>query len=242
MTCLLRLDQLSYAYPDGRPALQGVSFEINENEHVGLIGPNGAGKTTLLLCICGVLKVKPGMVTAAGLDPTNPAQRRQLPAHVGIVFQNSDDQLFSTTVAEDVAFGPLNLDLPQAEVRQRVAEALGRVGLSGAEERVVFHLSGGAKRRAALAGVLAMRPELLLLDEPSMFLDPRGRRGLVQLLGEIPGAKLIATHDLDLVWETCPRVLVMDEGRVVADGPATELLTDAGLMEQHGLEVPRNRP
>src|SRR5262249_35558172 len=162
-------------------------------------------KTTLFLCLAGVLRVRPGCVNLAGLDPTDPGQRRQLPAHVGIVFQDSDDQLFHATVFDDVAFGPLNLGLPPDEVRARVAEALGRVGLTGYEQRVPMHLSGGEKRRVALAGVLAMRPEVLLLDEPTMFLDPRGRREFIALLGSLPGTKVIAAHDLEFILRTCRR-------------------------------------
>jgi cobalt/nickel transport system ATP-binding protein len=182
--------------------------------------------------------VKPGAVRVAGLDPSDPSQRRLLPSRVGIVFQNSDDQIFNATVTDDVAFGPLNLDLAADEVRRRVGEALDRVGLAGFGGRVPFHLSGGEKRRVALAGVLAMRPEVLLLDEPSMFLDPRGRRELIQLIQDLPGTKVIAAHDLELILATCPRAVVLDGGRVAADGPARELLADAGLMEAHGLEVP----
>jgi cobalt/nickel transport system ATP-binding protein len=161
-----------------------------------------------------------------------------LPAKVGIVFQNSDDQLFSTTIGDDVAFGPLNLGVPADEARARTADALARVGLPGFEGRVPFHLSGGEKRRAALAGVLAMQPEILLLDEPSMFLDPRGRRELIGLLNNLHNTKIIATHDLDLILDTCQRVLVLDQGRVIADGAFGQILADAKLMAEHGLEVP----
>src|SRR5262245_44161356 len=185
---------LCYAYSAGRPALDGVSFTVAAGESVGVVGPNGAGKTSLFLCLTGVLPPRAGTVRVAGLDVADPPQRRRLPQHVGIVFQNSDDQLFSATVLDDVAFGPLNLGLAPEEVRQRVAEALGRVGMTGNEERVPYLLSGGEKRRVALAGVLAMRPEVLLLDEPSMFLDPRGRRELMALLGTLGGTRLIASH------------------------------------------------
>src|SRR5262249_21171748 len=166
--------------------------------------------------------------------------RRKLPAKVGIIFQNSDDQLFSATVADDVAFGPLNLGVPAEEVRRRVAEALEQVGLKEHGPRVPHHLSGGEKRRVALAGVLAMRPEILLLDEPSLHLDPRGRRELIRLLQQLPGTKVIAAHDLEMVLEICGRVLVLDRGELVADGPAPQLLADAALMEAHGLEVPHS--
>jgi cobalt/nickel transport system ATP-binding protein len=159
---------------------------------------------------------------------------------VGIVFQNSDDQLFNATVFDDVAFGPLNLNLPAAEVRRRVAEALERVGLSGFDQRVPYHLSGGEKRRVALAGVLAMQPGILLLDEPSMFLDARGRRELIRLLHDLPGTRIIAAHDLEMILETCGRVLLLDRGRLIADGPAQPLLADDTLLTAHGLEVPHS--
>jgi cobalt/nickel transport system ATP-binding protein len=236
----IRAHDLTYSYT-GRPlALDHVSFEAVEGESIGVVGPNGAGKTTLFLCLSGVLPSQKAAVQIAGLDPSDPIQRRALPAKVGIVFQNSDDQLFNTTVFDDVAFGPLNLGFGPEEVKQRVAEALARVGLAGFEQRVPFHLSGGEKRRVALAGVLAMRPEILLLDEPSMYLDPRGRRELIRLINSLTVTKLIATHDLELVRETCRRVLLLDAGRLVSDGPTRAVLTDARLMEEHGLEVPHS--
>ncbi|MCI0463799.1 MAG: energy-coupling factor ABC transporter ATP-binding protein [Gemmataceae bacterium] len=231
---------LTYAYPDSPPALAGVSFTVAAEEAVGLVGPNGAGKTTLFLALAGVLALQPGMAHLGGLDPARAADRRRLPTKVGIVFQNSDDQVFNSTVFDDVAFGPLNLGLPAGEVRQRVAEALSQVGLAGVEQRVPFHLSGGEKRRVALAGVLAMRPEILLLDEPSMYLDPRGRRELIGLLRGLAGTKVIASHDLEMVRATCARVLLLDRGQLIADGPADSVLADAALMEAHGLEVPHS--
>jgi len=232
---MIEITSLTYAYPDGRVALSQLSFQIAAGETVGLIGPNGAGKTTLFLCLCGIHKVKRGAVSIAGLDPSDAGQRRCLPSSVGIVFQNSDDQLFCSTVYDDVAFGPLNLDLPAAEVRQRVEEALAQVGMTGQEQRPPFHLSGGEKRRAALAGVLAMRPAVLLLDEPSMFLDPRSRSGLIELVKRLPGTKVIASHDLPMIRETCSRVLVLDEGKLVADGMPAQIMDNAELMERHGL-------
>jgi cobalt/nickel transport system ATP-binding protein len=241
----VRLQALRYAYPSGVRALDQVTFDIPTGECVALVGPNGAGKTTLFLCLSGVLVGKQNMVQVAGLDPAVPGQRRQLPTRIGIVFQESDDQLFHATVFDDVAFGPLNLGLPPGEVRRRVAEALAQVGLTGFEQRVPFHLSGGEKRRVALAGVLAMRPDVLLLDEPSIYLDPRGRRELVRVINGLPGTKILASHDLEFILQTCSRALLLDGGRVVADGPVRQVLADAALMEAHGLEVPyslRERP
>jgi cobalt/nickel transport system ATP-binding protein len=234
----IRVAGLTFAYPGGAAALDQIQFTIEPDQIVGLVGPNGAGKTTLFLCLAGVLPIAPGQVRLAGLDPALRADRTRLPAHLGIVFQNSDDQLFSTTVADDVAFGPLNLGLAAEQVRRRVTEALDRVGLAGFEARVPHHLSGGEKRRAALAGVLAMRPEILLLDEPSMFLDPRGRRELMALLKNLGGTQVIAAHDLDMILDLCSRVLLLDRGQLVADGPPAVVLADQALMDSHGLEVP----
>jgi cobalt/nickel transport system ATP-binding protein len=235
----IRVEGLTYAYPGGRTALERVTFAVARGENVGLVGPNGAGKTTLFLCLSGVLAGN-GIVRVASLDPADRGQRRLLPAQLGIVFQNSDDQVFSATVGDDVAFGPLNLGQTAEEVRARTKEALEKVGLVGFEERVPFHLSGGEKKRVALAGVLAMRPDILLLDEPSIFLDPRGRRELITLIRELPNTKVIAAHDLELIRETCLRTIVLDRGQIVADGPTDNLLADSRLMEEHGLEVPHS--
>lgn len=238
MTCAIHVEELTYAYPNGPVALDRVTLNVAVGESVGLVGPNGAGKTTLFLCLAGVLEVQPGCICLAGLDPSDVKQRRLMPRYVGIVFQNSDEQLFNTTVFDDVAFGPLNLGLSAEEVKHRVAEALEQVGLIGFEQRVPFHLSGGEKRRAALAGVLAMRPEILLLDEPSMYLDPRGRRELIGLINSLSTTKMIAAHDLELILQTCQRAIVLDRGKVIADGGVRKILANAELMEQHGLEVP----
>jgi cobalt/nickel transport system ATP-binding protein len=236
----IEVNNLNYSYADGRAALSGISFQVAAGETLGLVGPNGAGKTTLFLCLSGVLRVQQGRVRVTGLDPALAADRRKLPSAVGIVFQNSDDQIFHATVFDDVAFGPLNLGLPREEIRERVAAALEKVGLTGCEERVPFHLSGGEKRRVALAGVLAMTPAVLLLDEPSMYLDPRGRRGLKALLQELTVTKIIATHDLEFVREVCSRVMIIDQGRIFADGKPDQVLSDPELMDRHGLEVPHS--
>ena len=236
----IQATELSYVYPRGPTALDRLTFEASVGECIGLIGPNGAGKTSLFLCLSGVIAPQAKTLRVGGLDLLDPAQRRQVPSHVGVVFQNSDDQLFNATVFDDVAFGPLNLGLPPDQVRRRTAEALASVSLTGLEDRPPFHLSGGEKRRVALAGVLAMRPGVLLLDEPSSHLDPRGRREFIQLLASSSGTKIIASHDLELVLQTCPRVLLLDAGRLIADGPARTLLADENLMEKHGLETPHS--
>ena len=233
---MIDVRDLSFEYPDGRRALTRVTLSVSAGERVGLIGPNGAGKTTLMLALTGVLEPPVGVIRIAGLDPARSADRRLIPAKVGLVFQNSDDQIFSATVGEDVAFGPLNLGLPDDEVRRRVAEALSTVQLPDHADRVAHHLSDGEKRRVAIAGVLAMRPEILLLDEPTSALDPRGRRSLINLLNSLPGTQLIASHDLAMIRETCGRVILMDSGQIVATG-TTDLLADRALLEQHGLEV-----
>lgn len=229
---------LTHAYSDGRAALRGLTFDLAAGESTAIVGPNGAGKTTLLLRLAGLLPGPRDQAKVNGLDPADPAARRRLPAAVGIAFQNPDDQLFSATLADDVCFGPRNLGLGEADVQARMAAALAAVGLSGAEERVPHHFSGGEKRRAALATILAMQPGILLLDEPTMFLDPRGRRELIGILNGLGGTKLIATHDLDFVLECCPRALVLDDGALLADGPSRSILANEQLLAPHGLEVP----
>jgi len=226
---------LSYRYADGRSALNRLSFAIAAGERVALLGPNGAGKTTLFLCLAGVLRNQPGVVIAAGLDPALPADRLALPRKLGVVFQNPDEQLFAATVLDDVAFAPLNLG-EASEAARKIAEAtLTRVGLSGFGERVPHRLSGGEKRRAALAGVLVTSPEVLLLDEPTAALDPRGRRELADLLNALPGTMLIATHNLEFARRTCTRALVLAEGTLAAEGPLENLLADEAMLARHGL-------
>lgn len=227
---------LEFRYPDGHAALRGVDLDIAPGEKVALVGPNGAGKSTLLLHLNGILQGAAGQVAVAGL-PIRRETLGQVRAAVGLVFQDPDDQLFSPTVFEDVAFGPLHMGLAEAEVRRRVDRALAAVRMGAFEQRVSHHLSVGEKKRIAIATVLAMEPEILVLDEPSAGLDPRARRGLIQLLSDLPQTMLVSTHDLRLVLEVFPRTVVMDAGRVVADGPTGRLLSDAGLLSEHGLEV-----
>jgi cobalt/nickel transport system ATP-binding protein len=236
----IEVANLKYRYHDGTEALGGVSFHITSGESVALLGPNGSGKSTVLLHLNGILPEKPGnggTVKILGQQVTQQTVgevRRQ----VGLVFQDPDDQLFCPTVREDVAFGPQQLGLDEREVTARVEKTLEQVGLAGFGHRATHHLSHGEKRRACLAGVLACEPSILILDEPTSDLDPRGRREFKSLLRQIPATKLIATHDLELVVELCPRAIVLDRGRVVADGPTLELLNDEKLMLEHGLERP----
>ena len=233
---VLRVEKLHFAYPDGHHALQDVSLDLGPGEKVALVGPNGAGKSTLMLHLNGILAGQ-GSITVGGLT----LEKKNLPvirAMVGLVFQNPDDQLFSPTVFEDVAFGPLHMGLPEAEVRDRVTSALERVRMQAYAGRLSHHLSVGEKKRIAIATVLSMDPQLLVLDEPSAGLDPRARRGLINLLRSMPISMLVSTHDLALVGEVFPRMVIMDEGRVVADGPTPALMNDAALLEAHGLERP----
>ena len=230
----IEVNGLSYAYPDGHPALRGVSLYIQPCEKVALVGPNGAGKSTLILHLNGILSGE-GQVCVAGL-PVVKENLGKVRARVGLVFQSPDDQLFSPTVYEDVAFGPRYQGLPEAEVRLRVEEALSTVNMLGYARRVSHHLSMGEKKRISIATVLSMKPEVLVLDEPTAGLDPRSRRSLINLLRELPLTMLVSTHDMAMVRELFPRMIIMDEGRIVADGPSTALLADDSLLEAHGLE------
>ncbi len=233
---VLEVEDLHFTYPDGHAALRGIRLWLQRGEKAALVGPNGAGKSTLMLHLNGILRGE-GRVRVAGL----PLTKENLPrvrAAVGLVFQNPDDQLFSPTVFEDVAFGPLHMGLPEEEVRDRVREALAAVGMEGFEARLSHHLSMGQKKRIAIATVLAMRPQLLALDEPTAGLDPRARRQIIQLLAGLEVSLLVSTHDLLLVQELFPRTIIMDEGRIAADGPTASLLADAALLAAHGLELP----
>ncbi len=236
----IEIHQLKYRYHDGTEALRGLSFTIAPGECVALLGPNGSGKSTLLQHLNGILPEKlsgDGAVRIAGEAVTSKnleAIRRQ----VGLVFQDPDDQLFCPTVEEDVAFGPQQLGLSAAQVATRVQTALAQVGLTGFEHRSTHHLSHGEKRRVCLAGVLACEPAVLVLDEPTSDLDPRGRREFKAVLRRLPATKLIATHDLELAVQLCPRAIILDQGRLIADGRTVELLADEALMLAHGLERP----
>ncbi len=230
----IEVEKLSYAYPDGHVALREASLIVAPGEKVALVGPNGAGKSTLMLHLNGILQGQ-GSVRVCGLDVIA-KNLGKVRATVGLVFQNPDDQLFSPTVFDDVAFGPIYQGLTEAEVRERVDKALDAVHMCDYAKRVSHHLSVGEKKRIAIATVLSMNPEILVLDEPSAGLDPRARRTLINQLRELPQTMLVSTHDLRLVQELFPRTVIMDEGRIVADGPTDQLLNDEALLNAHGLE------
>ncbi|WP_436520479.1 energy-coupling factor ABC transporter ATP-binding protein [Actinoplanes sp. HUAS TT8] len=236
----LQVARLHYSYPDGREALRGVDLTIAAGERVALLGPNGAGKTTLVLHLNGILHGGGGTVAVSGL-PVTPGDRSaiaEIRRRVGIVFQDPDDQLFMPTVAEDVAFGPANAGVRGEELDTRVDEALAAVGMSGHRDHVPHHLSFGQRRRVAVATVLAMRPEILVLDEPSSNLDPASRRELAEILASLPVTLLMVTHDLPYALELCPRSVILDDGRIAADGETAALLSDRELMRGHRLELP----
>lgn len=232
---MLETENLRVVYPDGTTGVDGLSLTVGDGEAVALIGANGAGKTTLLLSLVGVLPGT-GRVTVDGVT-LSPKTRAAIRRRAGLVFQNPDDQLFMPTVFEDVAFGLRDGTMTETEIAARVDACLASLGISHLRERSASRLSGGEKRMAALAAVLAMEPSLLLLDEPTAFLDPKARRALIHTLHALPHAKLIATHDLAFAAETCPRSVLLRDGRVFADGPSAELLYDEALMDACGVEA-----
>ena len=233
----LAVHDLAFAYPDGHQALFGVDLTLQPGERVALLGPNGAGKTTLVMHLNGILRGGQGTVEVAGL-PVVPANYQEVRRRVGIVFQDPDDQLFMPTVREDVAFGPANLGVRGPELEDRVMEALAAVGMQDFADRPPHHLSFGQRRRVAVATVLAMRPEILVLDEPSSNLDPASRRELAAILRGLPVTLLMVTHDLPYAMELCPRAVILAEGSIVADGTTRDILCDDALLRAHRLELP----
>ena len=242
MNAAVEVRNLSYRYPGARSelALENISFRVGENECIGLLGPNGAGKSTLLLHLNGLLPEhhSPDPTIWIAGEPLTSRSLETVRQRVGLLFQDPDDQLISATVFEDVAFGPQQLGVNGPILRALVEHCLHQVGLDGFGERPPHRLSHGEKRRVCLAGVLACKPTVLVLDEPTSDLDPRGRREFKDLLRSLPGAKIFATHDLELVVDLCPRVLILDGGKLVAEGPTVPLLSDEPLMLAHGLEKP----
>jgi cobalt/nickel transport system ATP-binding protein len=233
---VVAVDALSYAYPNGHSALREVSLTVREGERVAIMGPNGAGKSTLLMHLNGIIRGH-GRIEIAGLELGDDTVRR-IRALVGVVFQSPDDQLFSPTVYDDVAYGPLYMGLPRDEIARRVTTALAAVDMSGFESRVPHHLSIGQRKRISLATVLAMDPRILVLDEPSAGLDPRARRGLIALLRRLPQTLVASTHDMRLVRDLFERAVIMSDGQVVVDAPVAEVLSDERLLDQYGLELP----
>ncbi|GIH25455.1 putative ABC transporter ATP-binding protein [Acrocarpospora phusangensis] len=233
----LEVRDLAYAYPDGTQALFGVDLRIARGERVALLGPNGAGKTTLVMHLNGILTAGHGTVRVAGLE-VGKETLREIRRRVGLVFQDPDDQLFMPTVREDVAFGPANMGVRGEELDRRVRDALDRVGMLDAIDRPPHHLSFGQRRRVAVATVLAMDPEILVLDEPSSNLDPASRRELAQILRSLDVTVLMVTHDLPYALELCERSLILSGGVIAADGPTRELLADESLLTTHRLELP----
>lgn len=233
----LEVKDLNFTYPDGHKAINGITFCIRHGESVGIIGANGAGKSTLLMLIMGILFPCQGEVIVGDVHVTKktlPMIRQRL----GMVFQDPDDQLFMTTVYDDVAFGPRNYKLDEKEVGNRVAQALDMVGIPHLKDRAPFKLSGGEKRAAAIASVLSMQPDMLIMDEPTSALDPKSRRRVMELLKSFEHTKIITSHDLDMVFEICKRIIVIKEGQIAADGLSSEVLANAELMDACGLEVP----
>jgi cobalt/nickel transport system ATP-binding protein len=237
MKTALTLKNVSYQYPDGHLALDDISLKIPLGEKLALIGPNGAGKSTLLLHLNGILTGH-GEIKVMGKNICH----ENLPGirgKVGLVFQNPDDQLFSPTVYEDVAYGPIYQGLPLEKIDQKVIRALSDVQMQEYSQRVSHHLSLGEKKRIAIATVLSMDPDILVLDEPSSGLDPRARRELIELLRELPQTLLVATHDLFLVKDLLTRTIILDGGKIIADGPTTEIISNPSLLYEHGLEFPK---
>lgn len=233
----IQAKDLHFSYPDGQKALKGINFTIHHGEAVGIIGANGAGKSTLLMLLMGVLFPDKGEVLVGDVHVTKktlPVIRQRL----GMVFQDPDDQLFMNTVYDDVAFGPRNFGLDEKETEARVLAALEKVGILHLKDRAPFKLSGGEKRAAAIASVLSMQPDVLIMDEPTAALDPKARRRVMNLLGGFEHTRIITSHDLDMVLDICQRVIVLKEGSVAADGRAEDILSDAALMDSCGLELP----
>jgi cobalt/nickel transport system ATP-binding protein len=237
MSCAVHASGLRFRYPNGVTGLDGIDLHVSHGERVAVLGPNGAGKTTLMLHLNGLLTGE-GDLEVAGIR-VGEGNVRDLRAAVGLVFQDPDDQLFMPTVAEDIAFGPLNLGVPYGEVRDRVDAALAAVRMEHIAGRAPHQLSLGQRRRVAIATVLAMQPSLLVLDEPSANLDPRARRELLEVLDRIDRTMLVVTHDLPFAAQLCERAVLLSGGRIVADRPCAELLSDDGLLAEHDLELPQ---
>lgn len=235
---MLKLQNVTVIYPDKTKAIDNLSFTLNEGENIALIGANGAGKTSLLLSIVGILEPSTGMVEVNGIQLSKKTVN-EVRKQIGLVFQNPDDQLFMPLIFDDIAFGCRNFGLPEDEIKTRVEETLNQLNISHLRSRSSLKLSGGEKRMAAIATVLAMEPSILMFDEPTAYLDPKARRSLIETLKKLPHTKIVATHDMTFASEVCDRVMVLKDGRVAADGACT-LLYDKKMMERCGLEIIAN--
>lgn len=233
----IEVENLSFFYEKDVPVLENISFTANAKESIGLIGANGAGKSTLLKLLVGLNQDNSGSIRIEGL-PLEKKNLKEIRAKAGYVFQDSDSQLFMTNVYEDVAFAPRNYGLPEKEVIERTEQALEMVHITHLKEKQIYKLSGGEKKLASIATILSMMPEMIIMDEPSAALDPKNRRNLIQILNSLPQLKLIASHDLDFILDTCDRVILLSEGRIVCDGATEQILSDEELLEKHGLELP----
>ena len=236
MACAVEIENLSYGYPDGTKALVGITLSIEHGEKIAIIGPNGAGKSTLLLAMSVFLKGT-GTISIDGIS-ASAKNAKKIRSVLGLVMQNPDEQLFMPTLFDDVAFGPMNMGLDEGEIKKRTAGALKTVGLEGMEQKPPHHLSGGQKRSAAIATILSMDPKIITMDEPEASLDPRTRNKLTELLKSFSQTLIIATCNMDFAAGLCERVVLMDEGRIIADGDARKIMSDTKLMKTHGLEVP----
>lgn len=234
---LLKIEHLSFSYEKGQQVLADINLMAHDGESIGIIGANGIGKSTLMKLLVGLYLDYDGTLEVAG-HQVNKKNLNHIREHIGYVFQDSDAQLFLSTVEDDVAFGPRNYGLSEEEVEKRVAEALAKVHIEELRKKQTYKLSGGEKKLSAIATILSMEPDIIIMDEPSIALDPRNRKNLIGILNEINSLKLITSHDLDFIMDTCERTVLLDEGRIIADGDTKEILSDGNLLESHGLELP----
>ncbi|MDO5140176.1 MAG: ABC transporter ATP-binding protein [Eubacteriales bacterium] len=233
----MKLENVTFSYDKSRVILDNVSFSTVQGEHIGIVGANGAGKTTMLKLMVGLLMVQGGRISVGDITVARDTLP-QIRKHIGYVFQDSDSQLFMPTVVEDVMFGPRNYGYSEEESERMAEDAMKLTGSEHLKNRQIHKLSGGEKKLTAIASVLALKPEVIIMDEPTNSLDPGNRRRLINVLNELKCTELIATHDLDMVWDICGRVILLSEGRVAASGPTRDILTDKELLEANGLELP----
>jgi len=234
---ILKIEHLSFSYENDAQVLTDINLSVHDGESIGIVGSNGIGKSTLMKLLVGLYLDFKGEITIAG-HPVNKKNLNHIREHIGYVFQDSDSQLFLSTVEDDVAFGPQNYGLSDEDVEKRVSEALSKVHIEDLRKKQTYKLSGGEKKLAAIATILAMEPDIIIMDEPSIALDPRNRKNLISILNEIKSMKLITSHDLDFIMDTCERTILLDDGRIIADGDTKEILSNGELLVSHGLELP----